>query len=625
MNTTVARPYALETALVLASWPLLLCCVSAFGQLSNGVYVNNNYDVDPNGKWIMLDNFHDQVPGPYAPCDVPYWGWERPLLKSTDLYRFPEIAEPTVLKLTSVHGTPNGATWYYFTGTCRDQYNGNFKIYRTSDFKTFQEHMTAFENAASEAVSFSGQWKQDYDDNPGPGVSNRRRIYLNRGKWYEQLWAPHLYIDPSENGDSEQMVYLAFSAVEGEGTPYQTQEQHHSCFLVKIRIADFLAWHSQPGSQLNRHFADSRVSYDMGDQHWYAYRDDTGAFMYDGGWSYDELIPVSGSVAQIRPPGYCGWFEQRYSKHWPYDDDPPPTAEPVGTMSIHCWSAASFMAIDPFVFIDSDNPDVDETDPWYRTMIYTWDDRHYSVPFAEWGNHIAAYPLSDEHYVFPRNDGATGVGMNPLAFCRNSNSGTKIWVRGLDTDFPPNAPFGFKDSGTADDFASEWENGSVAEGGTVFYHAPSDRYYFLFARNCWDSSYYRIMYRFTPAGGSLNDLFTDWGDDSVLEHILIQAYEVSLPRGANFGGPEVFTIYDPNTGSDVYYLAFHAMLDEQSELQIDKVRRMFVKELTFRTDPGHEGELVRLLDLGDEQDCTGWNKTYAASKARWYRIPRPLP
>ena len=94
--------------------------------MSAGVTVNDNYVPDPAGQWIVYDNYRNKIGSGSAGKDYfgnVVGGWPR--FRYDDLYRFPPIADPTAIKITSQHGT-----WYYFLGTDPGMAHGNFRIFR---------------------------------------------------------------------------------------------------------------------------------------------------------------------------------------------------------------------------------------------------------------------------------------------------------------------------------------------------------------------------------------------------------------------------------------------------------------------------------------------------------------
>lgn len=468
---------------------------------------NNTVDLNGDGQLNTSDRYIFSLPGG-APL---------------------QLADPSVLQI---------GEWFYVTGTTDSgaRWTGNFEIYRTRDFVTFELHMLAF---GEQNPNGSGQWLDDYQ--------GFKRIHLN-GAWYTQLWAPQLYIDPTEVG-ADPNVYLVFAAVQNH-----TNGERHSIFHVRMRRSHFLSWHNagmNPWSGDGPRFADAR--HGQGFQAWFAYKpnnDPAQAWRYDGGYGLGKLIPASGEVQGLLGPN-CGQLEAR-SRGYSY----------------RCHRAAPWMTIDPFVFID---PQVPNANVWKRVMLYNWDDKNPDVPAAHWGNHVAGAPLLGNQFQF--NVNGTAI---PLAMARNANHK----VNGLD-------------NGTLDRNLQPWGWGGVAEGATAFYHRGTNRYYLIYSRNTWDSPAYQIVYRMTNPGQTFRDIqLPHFMDQNVNEEILLRATHYNVVGTANFGHPEVFTIRD-EFGNERYYLLFHVKLDyDQVPGQFTGRRTLMVKELML--EPDGTGRLKRL-------------------------------
>jgi len=86
------------------------------------------------------------------------------------------------------------------------------------------------------------------------------------GTWYTNLWSPHIYADPTLAGGPQPEILLSFAAVQEGTDPHNDQ----SVYLVRIKQADFLAWHTLDAVwDDGPRFADVRKG--LGFQQWYYY------------------------------------------------------------------------------------------------------------------------------------------------------------------------------------------------------------------------------------------------------------------------------------------------------------------------------------------------------------------
>jgi hypothetical protein len=477
---------------------------------------NNHVDLNGDGQLNTSDRYIFSLPG------------GGPL----------QLADPSVLQI---------GDWFYVTGTtdAGARWTGNFEIYRTRDFVNFELHMLAFDESD---LNGSGQRLDTYQ--------GFKRIHLN-GAWYTQLWAPQLYMDPTEGG-ADPNVYLVFAAVQNH-----TDGDRHSIFHVRMRRSRFLTWHNggmNPWTGDGPRFADLRDP-GNGYQAWFTYKannDPAQPWRYDGGYAIGKSIPTSGEVQSLLGPN-CGQLVLR-SRGYAY----------------RCHGAAQWMTIDPFVFID---PNLGAGALWKRVMLYNWDDKNPDVPSGHWGNHVAGAPLLNVQFQL----NASGT-MIPMAMARNVNHK----VNGFD-------------NGSLDRNLQPWNAGAVAEGATAFYHGGSNRYYLIYSRNTWDSPAYQMVYRMTQPGQTFRDVqLPHFMDQTVPEEILLRAAHYNVVGTANFGHPEVFTLRD-EFGSERYYLLFHAKLDyDQTPGQFTGRRTLMVKELLL--EPDGSGRLKRLHESHADLD-----------------------
>ncbi|MEM9555703.1 MAG: hypothetical protein AAGC60_15720 [Acidobacteriota bacterium] len=456
------------------------------------------------------------------------------------------MPDPTILQV---------GAWFYITGTGDEDGLANFRIYRTQDFRNFEPHMLAF-GRVDQGVR-SGQW---IDTATSPW-----QLHLNSGRRYQNLWAPQLYKDPSL-GDSDPWIFLTFTSEELHGS-----EASRSIQLVRIRQSKFLQWHGRDfWTADGPRFADVRDGY--GYQAWYGYTPGNGVappWRYDGGWAEGPLIPSTLSPNLLGPS--CGQLERRV--FW----------DPVtGVLRQHhfqhrCVGSATGLLIDPFVFID---PKLANHDLWKRVMLYVWDSRGGHSPSSPgatfhrgWGNHVAGAPLRSSQFEFDANGTVL-----PMAHARNTNN--PIWVSG-----PGGAHWA--DNGTVDRYGQESRYGSTAEGATAIYLPQTDRYYLIYSRNNWDSPAYQLVYRMTEPGQPFTTIQSNFGNQSVPEHVLLRSNDPARSRGVSFGHAEAFSITRCD-GSEWPFLIFHAKMDGSER------RTVFFKELSiadFTT-----GELRRLYE-----------------------------
>jgi hypothetical protein len=390
------------------------------------------------------------------------------------------------------------------------------------------------------------------------------------------------------NGDP--WIFLNFAAVEVPGsTAVTANDTHHSCFHVRIRQSKFLEWHTRhPVADDGTRFADHRNS-GPGYVAWFGYvlnnNPPTGSnYLYDGGWAQGgsaypptRFIPAGGSLDLLGPA--CGQLEQRC----------------VG-LSHRCVGAATWMNIDPFVFVD---PQLANDGLWKRAMVYNWDDRNGGVNatlFSQWGNHVTAAPLRAYEFVFD-----TRADVIPMATNRNSTAANLLHGPLLDPRPPegqcpdPYNTYGAAgdfDNGASNNLAKEWNAGAVAEGVCAFYHPGFNRYYLLYSRNPFGSPAYQIVYRMTAAGQPFTSIqLPSFTATNQPENLLLRSDDFQVGGNQNYGHCEVFTIAD-STGTDHYYLMFHAKWKDVAGVPL--MRTIFFKELTFTTD----GTIRQLAENG---------------------------
>lgn len=123
-------------------------------------------------------------------------------IQSSDTFRFTTsptsgdfgapigLADPTLAYIReAAPGEPGDFGWYYITGTDLDQHNGNFRIFRTKDFRSFEFVKYAFDNSAS--------------------LQKGRVNRIGGGAGlYGDLVSPQLVQDPRDRSK----IYLVFSA-----------------------------------------------------------------------------------------------------------------------------------------------------------------------------------------------------------------------------------------------------------------------------------------------------------------------------------------------------------------------------------------------------------------------------
>lgn len=502
---------------------------------SGATRVDDNYNPSATGNWWRITQYEDSNSDQQIDA-LDYFNWRYgnglPV----------KLADPTVMKLTSEYGT-----WFYVTGT----WLGNFPIYRTQDFRTFTFHMYAFDE---QNLNGSNQWRDPVEE----------RLYINN-KWYENLWAPHLYIDPTHGTGPYQTIYLSFT-----GSESSTSTNDQSVFLSALRRSEFLAWHTKnPVTDDGGRFDDARLG--SWGPRWYYYNPTNSPgspYYYDGGFSVGRAVPTSGAPLWLTGPG-CGWLEARL-RGWAH----------------RCHGAVSFMTLDSAVFFD---PNRDSADPWKRVFLYNWVDANADVPFWQWGNHIAAHPILTNHFQLDQNFSAI-----PMAMCRNTNNK----VSGLD-------------NGTVNVSQQAWEWGGVAEAPSAIYLPQTNRYYLIYSRNTWDSAAYQVVYRMTAPGATFSSIQLPWFlDAGIPEQILLRANDFTAGGLANFGGAEAFTVKD-SSGTAHPYVLFHCKLDYEFAPGVFTGRRtFFMKELTVANVT--TGQLVQLKETS----------TDPKADIRLFRIPR---
>ncbi len=440
------------------------------------------------------------------------------------------------------------------TGTSDTYQTANFAIYRTQDFRTFYGHMLAFDESN---MNGSNQWRT---------TTNR---YINN-RIFTHCWCGSLYVDPADAPGPERRINLAFIACEGDD-----EIKEVSGFNVRIREADFLAWHAkQPLTDDGIRFGDVRAGMGWAPQLYYYNETNTTSgppYRYDGGYLVGKKIPSSVNDTMLGPN--CGQVYQQSNSGFGH----------------RCVGAHTAIGMPDFIFFD---PNRSNIDPWRRVMLYAWFAADNPTPLAWWGNHIAASPMLT-HIQFNKDYDAL-----PMAMCRNDFN----TINGTDngtTWGPDLLPL----------------NGGVAEGVTAFYHPVANRYYVIYTRNEWTAPSYQIVYRMTEPGQPFSSLQLSWFmDETIQEHVLLRSHDYNKTfaqgGGANFGNPEVFTIKDGN-GIDNFYIVFHCKLDyELNPSQFSWGRTPFFKELTLESQV--TGKLLELKETDADK-----RRSVAA-----FRIPR---
>lgn len=533
---------------------------------------NAAYVPDAAGEYYRIYNWLNDSAAPTEPLeadenDYHNFTYCASSLDPTQYIVGPHIrlADPTVLQINE---------WFYITGTNGEDFfrppsssaptDINFLIYRTKDFANFELHMMAFApNDIGVASEQYIAWGPD-----------QATLHLNNGKWFTRLWAPHLYMDPTQGG-SDPFVYLTFSAVE-KGF----EDGDHSIFHVRIRRSKFLEWHNKdPLLDDGIRFADQRAG--LGWQAWFCYRlpDANGNLRsyFDGGVAAGAnlLIPNTATIDMLGTlcgvPGYTTLQRKYY-------DDPPSCDPPTNPRGFEHNEAtcpniqAAILTIDPFVFIDPKLPD---NHPWKRVLIYNWDGRK-GCRNDEWGNHIAAMPLGSTQFYFVETESAI-----PLAAAKNRSN----------RNFAKDAAghWQWVDNGAMTGSGYRWGWGGVAEGATAFYLPETDRYYLVYSRNTTDSAAYQIVYRMTEPGEPFSSLaLSSWNDMDAPEHMLLRATDLTDPTGWSFGHPQYFEVIDCNNVVHPY-LAFFAKLEGSTQ------RTVMFKELTV--EPDGSGRLKQLYEV----------------------------
>ncbi len=546
---------------VIAAWTFAQDCSQPFGEtIPNGAQrITANYVPSAQGWWWEIYNWKDRA------------GAADQLIDPLDDFNFRdsitgnyELPGPSVMRLAA-----NGETWYYLTGTNGENSGlANFLIYRTKDFASFRLHMKAFSSADVLGV--------------GQRTENGKLFLTNHGvpTWYYHVEKPNLYFDPTHSGDRR--IYLSFTGAKESTDIYNRMSE----YLVQMPQSAFLSWHGIPNPEYwyvdGPRFADKRIQLDF--QQWYFYKVG-GTEYYDGGYSVNHEVPTSGEPGELVGPN-CGDLVQRemgFAHRW---------CEGGEEVEAH---PQTWMERDGTVFFD---PNKGNLDPWKRVIFYTWNDRNPSVPWAHWGNHIAAHPLRPNNIEFDETYATL-----PIADATNTNN--PVSVNGL-----------LRNNGSLNNGLGIRADGGIAEAPAVVYLPETDRYYVFYSRNSWYCSAYQIVYRMTEPGQPLSSLAINWQDPDVQEYVLLRNavwngtqwvgknYMTGTPQRVSFGTPAVFWITS-GSGATYPYLATGVKLDynvdengnpilnDQGQYAPTGLRTVFFKELTVESV--NTGKLLELI------------------------------
>jgi hypothetical protein len=527
-----------ERGILLVMGILIVFATRGFAQ----TIVNEFYKADASGKWRLYSNFTDiNGDGFIDPGD------------SFPVAR-PTTPDPSVMRLGS---------YWYITGSDSEH---NFRIWRTTDFQSFTLHMTAFHE--SQTGNAAGQRKGSGTNGMGqPDENNDYMEFYNPStsatvSKFWRMWAPHLYTDPADNTS----VYLAFTGIRwGYGDPYSIdfnthpeEDQYHSCYVVKIAMADFVA----PSNGV--YFCDRRAGYI--EPYWYGYS--SGGDRYDGGYSVGRVIPCTGNFSLLGiSPGQL----------WLRAVDAGGTLR--GGFGRRNMGRNTVLSIDPFVFFDT-NPAATSS-PWARTLFANYLYREYqtSSTFSYWGNSICMVPLNADNRHLYFQTGNWYYDVKEIAFARNSRNQVDARPLGQPTGSSIRLNV---DNGTVGAEPEEWFWGGVAEGASTFYNVNNGRYYTIYSRNCYDSTAYQVVYRMSEQGkANVHEaLSINYGDSEVMERVLLRGTEYQQFAGANFGHPQVFSLTNPAASSQTYYyIALH--VKPRGTMYPDLQQRVFIKELSF--------------------------------------------
>lgn len=545
-------------------------------QPPGAVRVNDSYQPSGSGDWWRVTNWSDTDGNGF--------------INALDQFNFcdgagamMELPGPTVMKLTA-----NDETWYYFTGTGADGSGlGNFHIYRTQDFTTFELYMKAFDRWET------GSGPPDQYTDSNAQYPNDPALYLN-GKWFRKLVNPQLFVDPTQAPGPDRWIYLSFTAAQNSTDTLQDC----SVFLTRISQANFLAWENQPdkyGNVSEPRFADSRYGQNYS---WYHYRVGGGPAMYDGGWSMGHRVPCSGRPDALKGTGAGQLWEQEHG--WAHNLVGP----------------GEFMERDAFEFFD---PELNAGDPWKRVMFYVWKYENSASPAApgfsadplDFGFHISAHPM-ETNIEFNENYATIVTASNRSSFYRMTFDGVP-YDNGMVVQDDPAI------TGT---YGHHMNWGGVAESPSVLYLPETDRYYLFYSRNAYGAAAYQLVYRMTEPGAPLSSLAMTWGDRTVPEYLLLRMNNAFQFRHANAGAAEAFMITD-SSGVDHPYIATGLKLDadpsDPEPGQYTNHRTLFIKELTVAN--ASTGVLVQLREAHDDP-VGSLTSAQAAKDMRFFRIPR---
>lgn len=555
--------------------------------------VDENYQPNPSGNYWLIPNWIDVDSNELVTL-------------TPDLHNFRtsagagsviRMSDPTAL---AIQDPLTCQSWFYFTGSSAPYQTGNFPIYRTSDFRNFELHMTAFSE-----VSTNGSMQS----RSGGRLTIGSDLYL-------RMWAPQLRL--IERPGEPSIVRLIFTAVENYIPPAGERQDHHSVYYAEILLTDFLAWHDpivQSTTSL-QYFFDHPGRHVGARRFGYLNPDETSV-LFDGGYSRmngGETKWLGCTVNESMMGTQCGELSGYV---WGRTHNC--LAAPASRTDLA--PGMTVMWLDPYFFTD---PALANHAAWKHSVVYTWNRHDPSLGHEQWGQSIAAQSLrTDVRHV------RETVNCIPLAYARNRSnaliapsysSGYSV-VETIDNGSGDlvfdgfNALFGTSFVGGT---LVETAFTAVAEGPAVFRRvdasdatSPIQDLYLLVTRNFWRSPSYQITYRkLASASGTLaTGKLTEYDDVNVEEKLLLRSSRHSLEGGRNFGHPDVFFIYDNYKGRDVPIMIFHVLMDNAVQPDgtfIDK-RVIWMKELSF----DENGDIRQLVDGGSD----------LSTNVRYLRIP----
>lgn len=540
------------------------------------------------------------------------------------------LADPTIMWLGGV---------YYITGT--DDL-GNFRIYKTSDFKTFSLHKTAFSDST-----------RIYPDRPDGTKCKVNRIG-GGGMLYTNLQAPQLLYDAANS-----KVHLVFTAV---GAVLKASPSNPLVYSDVITVPHPAApatpvnpifpWHSGWQGLLNTATGTNWAPIDptVGDK--WAFSDlvptwvgnpfETGddsqiqgihdacifeTFDYISAFvtsvsATDFVNSVGGNFSVVSPFSYLNGGTNMYDggaaigKILPttafttHTVNVPPLIKWSSTSNFYTNSARQTFPAKGFRHIKTDGTDwhanarslggsifidpKDSNQPWY---IYDWyslgaDAPQPAVPAAPaavpapywyYGHHIAAVRLASLTTPWLISTFETTA---PYHWGRNTNMSPALA-----------SPVTASEWGTYDALGVPSPSDSSAiEGGTAFYDSDRDAYASLGSRNMWDSPAYSIHYRYGIGKANFRQMALTAWDSNAVEFTLLKSDNPTTAYGRSYGLGQIIHLQKANGdpvlegGKRVAMLVFHAKMDGSN------YRTVFFKKLTFLTPSTTSDPLFQTLD-----------------------------